>query len=49
MIPTWKTEEKDKNLKKWAKMAQNVSKSAILHQLKSPETPLYEFSRGYGY
>ena len=23
MIPTWKTEEKDKKSKKWAKMAQN--------------------------
>ena len=32
MIPTWKTEEKDENLKKWAKMAQN---SAIL----PPEKP----------
>ena len=42
MIPTWKTEEKDKNLKngqKWLKIV----------QLKSPETPFYEFSQRYGY
>ena len=50
MIPTWKTEEKDKKSKKmvekWLKMAQNT---AILPPLKYPETPLYEFSKGYGY
>ena len=40
MIPTWKTEEKDKKSKKWAKMAQIVQ----FYPVKSPETPLYEFS-----
>ena len=49
MIPTWKTEEKDKKSKKWAKMAQKWLKIVQFYPLKSPETPLYEFSRGYGY
>ena len=50
MIPTWKTEGKDKKSKK--KMGKNGSKWLKIVQfypLKSPEIPLNEFSRGYGY
>ena len=42
MIPTWKTEEKEENLKKWAKMAKN---SAILSPEKLQNPTLRIFRR----
>ena len=49
MIPTWKTKEKDTKSKKMGKNSSKWLKIVQFYPLKSPETPLHEFSRGYGY
>ena len=47
MIPIWKTEERGKKSQKMGKYGSKWLKIVQFYPLTSPETPLYEFSRGY--